>query len=138
MEKDKVVSEFSGMRVLIVDDDAVVRKTLSKALKVLGIEDTDEAGDGGEAVSKVAGAERPFDVAICDLNMPGEDGLTMVQRLGALRYAPAIIIASGVDDNMLDLAGDLAAGHGLKVLGAAPKPMNMELLKELLKKAQLP
>jgi len=123
------------MRVLIVDDDEAIRNAMQKALKALGIENTEEASDGSEAVTMATDTEQAFDVAICDLNMPGEDGLIMAKRLGALRYAPAIIFSSGLDDGMISLARDLAEGHGRKVLGVARQPLSLDSLKELLESA---
>lgn len=64
------------MRVLIVDDEAVVRHVLAKLCQRLG-HVVVEAGDAVEALA----AEGPFDVALIDLTLVGMPGIALVARL---------------------------------------------------------
>ena len=74
------MSDPTRIRVLIVDDHAVVRSGLSKFLLVSrDLELVGEAGDGEEAVQLV-GVRRP-DVVLMDLMMPGTDGVTATRAI---------------------------------------------------------
>ncbi len=67
MEQDK--------RILLVDDDRLVRRSMEKTLLRAGF-DVETAGDvsAGLALFREALAEEPFDIAVLDLNMPDFDG----------------------------------------------------------------
>jgi DNA-binding NarL/FixJ family response regulator len=103
------------IRVLIVDDHAVVRQGLRTFLDLQeDIEVIGEAGDGAEALAAI---ERdPPDVVLMDLVMPGTDGIEALRRLRA--EAPttrAIILSSFIDDDKLFPAVRAgAAGYLLK------------------------
>lgn len=64
-------------RILIIDDDAFVRKTLKRAL---GAFDLTLAEDGEQAIEILAAAA-PFDVILCDLMMPGVTGIDVYEHL---------------------------------------------------------
>lgn len=80
-------------RVLIVDDEPAVRRTVVRFLRRSGF-DVDEAEDGAAALKAVANV-RP-DVVITDVNMPDMDG---IELLAALRSGdpelPVIVISGG-------------------------------------------
>jgi DNA-binding NtrC family response regulator len=64
--------------ILIVDDELLIRDTLAEYLAQEGFA-VATCGDG-ESALEVA-AERPFDVALCDVQLPGIDGLELLERL---------------------------------------------------------
>ncbi len=66
-------------RVLVVDDSATMRKIIVKGLRAAGYGACEviEAADGAAALGALRGAE--FDLVLCDINMPGMDGLTLVR-----------------------------------------------------------
>ncbi|MFF3515943.1 response regulator [Streptomyces sp. NPDC002573] len=77
------------LRVLVADDNPVVRAGLTALLSVLpDIEVVAEAADGGQALVYAA-RHRP-DVVLLDLRMPGTDGLTALPRLA--RTAPVMML----------------------------------------------
>jgi DNA-binding NarL/FixJ family response regulator len=103
------------IRVLIVDDHAVVREGLRAFLELQdGIEIAGEAGDGDEAI-EVAAALRP-DVILMDLVMPRLDGVTAMRSLREqLPQARVIVLTSFLDDDKLMPALRAgAAGYLLK------------------------
>src|SRR5712691_1505945 len=65
-------------RILIVDDEPIIRSTLEEFLLNEGFE-AEQAASGEEALAKAA--ERDFHVAICDVQMPGMDGMELLNRL---------------------------------------------------------
>jgi CheY-like chemotaxis protein len=122
-------------RVLIVDDDAVVRLVTSRVLRNKGYEVV-TAADCSEAIAAI-GEGRP-DIILLDLNFPADiasggriswDGVDLMfwlRRLKNARGARFIIITNGSSQQCLERA--LAAG----VVGYFPKPINHERLVELI------
>jgi DNA-binding NarL/FixJ family response regulator len=103
------------IRVLIVDDDALVRAGLSMMLA--GTDDirvVAEASDGAEVGSAVD-AYQP-DVVLMDIRMPGVDGLAATERLRAREGAPEVIVLTtfDADDHVLRALRAGAAGFLLK------------------------
>jgi len=99
---------MTTIRILLVDDHAVVRSGLSKFLLVnKDMELAAEASDGAEAV-KLAGLRKP-DVILMDLLMPGMDGITATREIHQ-KYPKIKVIAltSFSEQNMVQ--GALQAG----------------------------
>lgn len=78
------------MKILVVDDSAVMRKILIKALGDGGHTDILEATNGKEAL-EVAG---DVDVIFTDWNMPVMDGLTFVQELRKSSQVPVVMVTT--------------------------------------------
>jgi two-component system chemotaxis response regulator CheY len=76
-----------AISLLVVDDSAVMRAMLIRTLRASGlpIQTVHEAGNGNEALALLAGAE--VDVALIDVNMPGMNG---VELIDAMRADPAL------------------------------------------------
>src|SRR6201995_5721547 len=104
-----------AIRVLIVDDHAVVREGLRTFLELQdGIEVVGEAADGEQAVARTV--ELGPDVVLMDLVMPGLDGIGAMRELHR-RSSPArvIVLTSFLDDERLMPALQAgAAGYLLK------------------------
>jgi DNA-binding NarL/FixJ family response regulator len=103
------------IRVLLVDDHAVVREGLRAFLELQdGIEVAGEAGDGEEAVAEAARL-RP-DVILMDLVMPGLDGVGAMRRLReSVPSARVVVLTSFLEDERLLPAIQAgAAGYLLK------------------------
>jgi len=91
--------------VLLVDDEELVREMMIAWLTSLGY-DTRGAADADEALRCMD--ELPAEVAVCDITMPGRDGLWLAARLRALHPDTAVVMATGSQDvdaalNSLDL-----------------------------------
>ncbi|GAA4900253.1 response regulator transcription factor [Streptomonospora salina] len=104
-----------AIRVLIVDDDPLLRAGLAMMLK--GAPDLDvvgEAGDGAEVPELVA-SSRP-DVVLMDIRMPSTDGLAATERLRAREDAPEVVVLTtfDADEHVLRALGGGAAGFVLK------------------------
>jgi len=72
--------DYSGLAILVVDDNAINRKLLSVLLLEAGVEVV-EASDGFEALARAA--ERPFDLIFMDIRMPGLSGIDTTIALRA-------------------------------------------------------
>lgn len=93
-------------KILIVDDDASVRRALHTTLHTLGFA-TSEASGGEEALMLARTA--PYDVVLLDINMPGLDGLETCRQLRRLLPRVAILMLT-VRDGEEDKVQALEAG----------------------------
>ena len=78
------------MKVMVVDDSAVMRKIVIKALTEGGHTDIVEAADGKDALSKAG----DVDVVFTDWNMPVMDGLTFVKEFRKSSQVPVVMITT--------------------------------------------
>jgi two-component system nitrogen regulation response regulator NtrX len=79
-------------KILIVDDEMPIRRTLRDILEFEGY-DVDEASDGLECISKVQ--KEKYDVVITDIKMPKMDGIEALERLQILSPETPVIMVSG-------------------------------------------
>jgi DNA-binding NarL/FixJ family response regulator len=110
-----VAGVTAAIRVLIADDDALVRAALSMTLR--GTEDiriVAEAADGAEALARV-GAHAP-DVVLMDIRMPRLDGLAATEQLRRRERPPEVIVLTtfDVDEYVLRALRAGASGFLLK------------------------
>jgi EAL domain-containing protein (putative c-di-GMP-specific phosphodiesterase class I)/CheY-like chemotaxis protein len=126
------------LRALVIDDDPRIRLVAVRQLRHLGLKVVHTAADGAEALQAIEAAAPPFDVALCDLSMPNEDGLVFLRRLACCANKPAVIIISGEDPLVLDAARRLGMSHNLDVLGVASKPFTLNTLQEILSRLNEP
>jgi DNA-binding NtrC family response regulator len=110
--------------VLIVDDDAALRKALATALSDLGHEPA-EAADGAAALAWLM--RRRADAVLLDLRMPGMDGIEVLRRIRALADPPPVAVLTAVPTsaNTIEAMRLGAADH-------VPKPIGREDLVALL------
>ena len=80
------------MRVLIAEDEAIIRMDLREMLEEEGHEVVGEARDGAEAV-ELARSLLP-DVVFMDINMPGVNGIEAAEILGEERVAPVVMVTA--------------------------------------------
>nr|BFE72229.1 hypothetical protein GCM10020092_055300 [Actinoplanes digitatis] len=107
------------VRVLIVDDDALVRAGLTMILS--GAEDiavVGEAADGSEVPAAVA-AHRP-DVVLMDIRMPRVDGLTATESLRGRAGAPEVIVLTTFDADEFVLRALRAGASGFLLKDTPP------------------
>lgn len=100
-------------RVLIVDDQDLVRHGLRLILELGGVEVVGEAADGLAAVT--AAAELSPDVVLMDLRMPGTDGVEATRRISAEGTARVIVLTTfDADQHVAQAIRAGAAGFLLK------------------------
>jgi DNA-binding NarL/FixJ family response regulator len=103
------------VRVLVVDDDPLVRSALSMVLRGAdGVQLVGEASDGDEVPEAVA-RHRP-DVVLMDIRMPRVDGLTALAALRRSPRAPEVVVLTtfDADEQVVRAVRDGAAGFLLK------------------------
>ena len=79
------------LRVLVIDDEALIRWSLVETLKGAG-HDVVEATDARDAIQVVTDAATPFDIALLDFRLPDSNDLTLLTRLRRLTPATRIIL----------------------------------------------
>lgn len=127
-----------ALRALIIDDQREVRVAVRDALFESGVTDVVEASSGLAALALVKSAERPFDVILCDLQMPDRDGVEVLRDLSALGVRAAVIIMSVEDYRVIEIAGTLASLQGLYMLGTVQKPVLPDVLSQMLSQISSP
>ena len=111
-----------GPRILIVDDDAVLRGLHETVLSLAGY-GTESVGDGEEALVMLAMSD--FDLVLTERNMPVLDGVSLVRTLRAAGSRIPVMMVSG---SLFD-GGELPADIRDEVAVALPKPSSLcELL----------
>lgn len=93
-------------RVLIAEDDAIIRLDLREMLEEEGFEVL-EAGDGAVAVA-LARSERP-DLILLDVKMPVMDGLAAARQLSEERIAPIVILTAYSQRDLVEQAAQAGA-----------------------------
>jgi CheY-like chemotaxis protein len=105
---------------LVIDDDARVRETLREVVAHLGY-DVEVAQDGSAALTRFH--DRPADVVITDLRMPGLDGLQVAAELRFLHPRLPIILITG-------FAGETSIHEAQRMgLSIVQKPIGVAALK---------
>lgn len=95
-----------SLRILLIDDDDLVRESVSTLLEILGHDV--HAASGGLAALRMLEDGLDVDVVILDMSMPGMSGAQALPRLRAVRPGVPILLASG---NVSSEVDDLRAAH---------------------------
>ena len=118
------------LRVLMVDDETLARVRLRNLLAdciapsavVLA-----EAANARQAVEALA--VHDFDLALLDIHMPGDDGLTLARTIAALPYPPAVVFVTAYAEHAL-------AAFELNAVDYLTKPVRIERLQQALQKVE--
>ncbi len=93
-----------AVRVVIAEDEAIIRLDLRETLEEQGYEVVAETGRGDEAVALVR--EHKPDLAILDIRMPGIDGLAAAREINADGQAAVLILTAFSQRNLIEEARD--------------------------------
>jgi AmiR/NasT family two-component response regulator len=96
-----------SVRVVIAEDEAIIRLDLKEILEEEGYEVVGETGRGDEAVSLVR--EHKPELVILDIRMPGMDGLAAAREINADGDAAVLILTAFSQRNLIEEARDAGA-----------------------------
>ena len=122
---------MSQPRLLLIDDEPALAQFVASAAEESGFEPVITARD--EEFREAFLACRPDMVAL-DLGMPGMDGVELIRFLAEQDYGAPVLIVSGFDRRVLELAFRLGEALGLTMVGPVEKPVRFEALEEMLVK----
>ena len=123
----KTDAPLATKQILLVDDDRLVLAMMSGGLRDAGYHIT-SAESAEEARAWLASGARP-DLAILDVRMPGEGGLSLAQRLRELDHIPFIMLSAHSDPDMVAQATACGA------LGYIVKPQEVTQLIPVIEAA---
>lgn len=109
---------MGSLRVLIADDEAIIRMDLKEMLIEKGFDVVAEAANGEEAVQLLKSLS--VDLAILDINMPKLDGLTVAKIIHKEKKIPIVILTAYTDSDLVNQAKDYG------VYGYLIKPVKEE------------
>jgi len=107
LKKFPVPAEKSTLRVLVVDDEPLIRWSVHEVLRESGHE-VAEASDGASALRQLADAG-PFDVVVLDFRLPDSDDLRLLETIRKLTPGSAVIMMTAFGTPEM-VAGALALG----------------------------
>lgn len=124
------MTKNSPATVLVVDDEALIRWSVSEMLGERGYAVT-EAGDARMALDAVKNAHEPFDVVLLDYRLPDSADLRLLQTVRRLTPTSQVIMITA--HNSPELAQGALALGAYRVIS---KPFEVESLAALVKQAQ--
>jgi AmiR/NasT family two-component response regulator len=96
--------ESPALRIVVAEDEALIRLDLAEILVEAGYDVVGQAGDGEEAVAVVR--ELRPDVVLMDVKMPVLDGITAAERIGSEGLAPVVMLTAFSQRELVERARD--------------------------------
>jgi two-component system chemotaxis response regulator CheY len=117
--------DFPRLSVLIIDDDPSVRNVASTMLRRMAIPNVVMAENGDQGLKLFRTATSPFDLIICDWDMPGMNGMEVYSQLRADHRKMPFLMLTGRND--LD---SVITARDSGVSGYLVKPFSSQQLKD--------
>lgn len=133
-QQEEYKTGASDIRILVLDDEAFMHKLLAHMLAGLGHESVRTLESGIEALNLLEDVDSAPNLILLDLNMPGMDGIEFVRKLVDHKYQGSLILVSGEDERVLQMAEKLVKAHHISVLGHLKKPVSLDGLEKLINK----
>ena len=114
-------------RILIVDDEPMLRRTMSDRMKFWGCT-TEEAATGEEALEMLG--RKSYDLVLLDIKMPGISGIDLLHHIRSLEQDPAVILLTGYGSKSEGLEG-----MRLGAFDCLMKPIDINTLIEKINEA---
>lgn len=123
-----------GVRTIIADDSQSIRVVLEAILGQLGVTNVTHCSTGREALEVINSRPNYFQLLFVDLNMPEMDGMELIRHLGNQGFTGSIVIISGMEIRVINLASEIARQNKVHLIGNIVKPININDLQHILTK----
>ena len=123
------MNKSPSLRVLVVDDESLIRWSLSETLTDGG-HFVSEAGNGEAAVRTLAGGPEPFDVVLLDYHLPDSNDLALLSTIR--RAAPNAVVIMMTAHSTPEMCDDALR---LGVYRVVPKPFEVHDMADLVLEA---
>jgi len=138
MSKTIAEIDLQACRVLLIEDERIIRELVLRMLRTIGINEVTEASSAETAWAYLTGTNsRVFDLVITDLNLPGVSGGTLIKELRRLPSPRAktlpIMVLTG-DSNTATYKKIAANGVSSYLI----KPISVDLLRGAIERAVMP
>lgn len=120
-----------NLRILVVDDEDFILNLIQMTLLYIGYASVEIVNTGSEAIRRLKSG-RKFDIIICDLCMPNLDGVEFIRKANDGGYVGGLILLSGESGRVLSSAVNLAKKYKLNIIGALRKPIEKNLLEDMI------
>jgi EAL domain-containing protein (putative c-di-GMP-specific phosphodiesterase class I) len=124
----------ASIKILALDDEPFMLKLLQRTLAQLGYVQVTACDSARRALQEMDHPDGVPDLILLDLNMPEMDGIEFMRQLVERRYAGALILVSGEDEQILQSVERLVRAHRMTTLGHLAKPVQIEALVALIDK----
>jgi two-component system, sensor histidine kinase and response regulator len=129
--KKRFIRDLTGIRALVVDDNALAREILADALKAFALR-VETVSSGESALLELAAADSrdPYQVVLMDWHMPGMDGLEasrLILSAGHLKHVPKIVMVTAFGGEEIRTQADEIGVNGYLL-----KPVSSSLLYDTL------
>jgi len=137
------MKDLSGCTALIVEDSQVQRDHVAGLLREIGFGAVLPVEDGIAALRTLEMQCGPVDLVLTDMDMPGMDGVELIQHVAQRRLAANLIAASANAARLSAAANGMPGDTPTRLLATIPKPIRLESLRavfeshELLPRSQL-
>ncbi|MCC7415543.1 MAG: response regulator [Acidobacteria bacterium] len=124
-----MTEKFPPLRVLIVDDELLIRWSIAETLSLAG-HSVVQAADGAGAIAALTPPNAPIDAIVLDYRLPDSDDFRLLERVRALAPASPVVLVTAHGSAEID-SGALARG----VYAIVKKPFDVNELTGLLSRA---
>jgi len=121
--------------VTAVDDDPFFLQFIQDKFEEVGVQQIQLFDSPAEGLEHLTVCNESNDLVLVDLQMPEIDGIAFLKKLGDLRYQGQVIVISGFESKVLQLAESIAQQRELAILGQLTKPFSQQQLVGLIDKA---
>ena len=121
------MTDYSGLKVLVADDDSLFLDFVKMVLSDLGIRDVVSVGDGTDAARNIIETEQDFDLVICDYKMPGFSGMDVFRLIRKADIPVKFVMITARDRNE---DAETISGGGCENFIA--KPIEPQTLRDTL------
>lgn len=118
-------------QILVIEDDELCARAVCTMLEREGGIETTHALSSDAAMTHIDAHE--VDLILCDLHMPGRDGVETMRMLADRGITCPIVLVSGTDPRLLATAAQMGASRGLNMIGTLHKPFRISQLQDCLR-----